>query len=215
MSSTSKKGNFLLDLDQTLIYSEPKEDMKKSDTFKKEKDKIAKFRKHDMDGLYVVFERPGLQEFLTYLFDNFNVSICTAASKDYALFIIEKIILARNANRKLDYILFSYHCKLSNKIKGTSKKLDMLWEIYKLKGYNKDNTVILDDYKDEVYDPQKNNCILAPEFVFKNSGSENDDFLVKLLPQLRELKETVGSEKNVQPVVEKINKEMKVKSSKK
>ena len=42
------------------------------------------------DGHYKVFERPGLQEFLDYLFANFNVSVWTAASKSYALFIIDK-----------------------------------------------------------------------------------------------------------------------------
>jgi len=199
-------ANFLLDLDQTLISSEKIQDF---DT-KKYKNKVGKFRKQDMDGYYYVFERPGLQEFLTYLFDNFNVSVCTAASKDYALFIIDKIILAKNTNRKLDYILFSYHCRLSNKIKKTSKNLTMLWDIYKLKGYNKDNTVILDDYRDEVYDPQKKNCIVAKEFNFTDDGSENDDFLPKLTDKLRGLVEAVKAGKSVQPMVEEINKEMKV-----
>ena len=103
------KGYFVLDLDQTLISAEPAEEY----DFSKNKSKAKQFVFHDMDGYYVVFERPGLQPFLTYLFDNFNVSIWTAASKDYALFIIEKIILAGNKNRKIDFIFFSFKNSLN------------------------------------------------------------------------------------------------------
>jgi TFIIF-interacting CTD phosphatase-like protein len=94
-----KKGNFILDLDQTLISAEPTEEY----DFQKNKNKAKKIIFHNMDDYYLVFERPDLQKFLTYLFDNFNVSIWTAASKYYALFIIDKIVLAGNKNRKIIY----------------------------------------------------------------------------------------------------------------
>ena len=45
-------------------------------------------KRHDFDYYYVVFERPYLQSFLDYIFDKFNVYVWTAASKDYALYII-------------------------------------------------------------------------------------------------------------------------------
>ena len=86
---TKKKFNVFLDLDQTLISAEANDEF----DFNNSKEKSKKFTSYDMDGYYIVFERPGLQDFLDYLFANFNVSIWTAASKDYAIFIIDKLYL--------------------------------------------------------------------------------------------------------------------------
>ena len=108
-NKNNRKLNFLLDLDQTIISGEPVEEY----NFEKNKKKASKFRFETMENYYIIFERPYLQQFLTFLFKNFNVSIWTAASKDYALFIIDKIIIAGNKDRTLDYIFFSYHCGIS------------------------------------------------------------------------------------------------------
>ena len=148
--------------------------------------KASKFLFNKMDE-YVIFHRPYLQEFLDYIFKNYNVSIWTAASKDYALFIINKIILQNNPNRKIDFILFRYHCDLSDKHKGGIKNLKMLWDIFQFEGYTKHNTVILDDFED-VYNLQPNNCIAAVPFEFVDEGSEKDKFLKTLIPKLRKLK---------------------------
>jgi hypothetical protein len=176
----TSKYNILLDLDQTLISAEAEEEY----DFEKNREKAKKFEFRDMDGYYIVFERPGLQPFLDFLFKNFNVSIWTAASKDYALFIVEKIILQNKPERKLDWIFFSYHCDLSKKIKKGSKNLNMLWDEYKIPGYNKNNTLIIDDY-DEVYETQPNNCIIAAPFEFSSQDSENDEYLYKLQTALQ------------------------------
>lgn len=177
------KINILLDLDQTLISAEASEDF----DLKKHKDKAKKFTFHDMDGYYVVFERPGLQKFLTYLFKNFNVSVWTAASKDYALFIVDKIVLANHPDRKLDYIFFSYHCDISKNKKKGSKDLSLIWDEFKLPAYNNDNTMILDDY-DEVHNTQPGNCIIALPFEFTHSDSEKDKYLSKLQSYLEKMK---------------------------
>jgi len=195
---SNEKLNILLDLDQTIISSEAEDEY----DFKKNKDKAKKFTFHDMDGYYIVFERPGLQKFLTYLFKNFNVSIWTAASKDYALYIIEKIILQGNPNRKLDWVFFSYHCDMSKKKKKSSKNLQMIWDEYKISGYTKDNTVIIDDY-DEVFNTQPDNCIIAKPFEFTNDNSEYDTYL-------RDLKKALKNMKSVQPAVT-VNKELGLK----
>jgi TFIIF-interacting CTD phosphatase-like protein len=182
----TNKPNFFLDLDQTLISGEAREDY----NFKKYKKKAQKFNFEDMDGYYIIFERPKLQKFLDYLFENFNVSVWTAASKDYALFIIETMILADKPNRKLDYIFFSYHCDLSKKYKKSSKNLSMMWDVYGLTNYNATNTFILDDY-DEVYNAQPENCIIAEPFEFTEEGSENDTFLEDLIPRLKKMKREI------------------------
>jgi hypothetical protein len=191
------KKNMLLDLDQTLISAEADDEF----DFKKYKEKTKLFDYKDMDGMYLVFERPHLQEFLDYIFKNFNVSVWTAASKDYALFIIEKILLNREPDRKLDYIFFSYHCDISDDKKRCTKDLDMLWDEYKLDNYNKKNTFILDDL-DEVFLEQQKNCIIAPEFQFQDKNSEKDTFLRDLIPYLENLK----TDEEVD--TSKINKEM-------
>ena len=190
------KKKFILDLDESIISAEATEEY----DFEKNKIKASKFRFEPMEGYYIIFERPHLQEFLDFLFENFDVSVWTAATKDYALFIINKIILIK-PNRKLDYIFFSYHCNISKKIKKGSKDLSMLWDIYKINNYSEKNTLILDDY-DEVYNTQKDNCIIAEQFKFINENSEKDVFLKKLK---RKLKKYLLTDDNVQNTIKKIN----------
>jgi hypothetical protein len=198
------KPNIFLDLDQTVISAEESEDFKP----KKHKNKMKKFKYYYMDDYYVIFERPNLQLFLDYLFTNFNVSIWTAAGKDYALFIIKNIILANKKNRKLDYIFFSYHCNISKDYTNNTKDLTMLWKTYKFGKFNKHNTVILDDY-DEVYNTQPNNCIIAKPFEFLDEDSEKDMFLIDLIPELEKLKLRIQKEdKNL---AKDVNKNLKIK----
>ena len=180
------KPNLILDLDQTIISAEPLEEL----DLKKFSKKSKKFNYYDMDDIYRVYSRPHLQEFLDYAFKKFNVSVWTAASKDYALSIIENVIL-EDKKRKLDYIFFNYHCKLSRKTYKYTKKLDMIWKVYKIKNYDKKNTFIIDDYKKDVHVCQPNNCIIAPPFEFTYDNSENDDFLKKLIPELNKLKKRI------------------------
>ena len=197
---TEKKFNILLDLDQTLISAETEEDY----DFVANREKAKLFDFHDMDGYYIIFERPGLQKFLNFLFKNFNVSVWTAASKDYALFIIDKIILKNKPERKLDWIFFSYHCDLSRKLLKGSKDLSILWDLYKITGYSSENTIIIDDY-DEVYNTQKKNCIVALPFEFDESNSEQDTYLEKLQEILHLSKDSDTSCK----LVKKVNKHIK------
>jgi TFIIF-interacting CTD phosphatase-like protein len=172
---TQQKVNVLLDLDQTVISAEGDDEYDHG----KSKDKATKFKFHDMDGYYIVFERPGLQPFLDWLFKNYNVSVWTAASKDYALFIVDKILLGGHPERKLDWIFFSYHCDISKKLKNGTKDLSTIWDLYKIVGFDQNNTVIIDDY-DEVYKTQPNNCIIAQPFEFNDDKSDKDDYLLRL-----------------------------------
>lgn len=203
MNRTKHPFNIVLDLDQTLISAEATEEH----NFNKYKEKAEKFRSDDMDGYYTVYSRPYLQEFLDYLFKNFNVTIWTAASKDYALFIIEKIILNGFPERKIDFIFFSYHCDISKNIKDYSKELSILWDTYKLEGYSEKNTIILDDFKNDVHICQPNNCVIAKPFEFTSEGSENDTFLKELIPQLDKMKLRISQGDN--DLATSVNFEMK------
>ena len=179
----TRKINIILDLDQTLISSENLES-ENLESENLESENKRKLKSHKMGNNFNVFCRPHLQEFLDYIFKNFNVSVWTAASKDYAIFVIKNIILNKKPDRKLDFIFFSYHCGISKKYTKNTKNLKMLWDFYKLKDYNIDNTIILDDYKEDVYYPQENNCIIAKPFYFKE-GNHQDDFLLKLIYYLK------------------------------
>lgn len=193
-----KKNNIILDLDQTLIYGEPVKDFKNNFY-----QKAIKFTFYNMDNTYIIFERPHLQEFLDFLFSNFNVSIWTAASKDYALFVIKNVIL-KKPNRKLDFILVSYHCRISekkNKHKHT-KYLQLLNGDFGLTHMTQQNTFILDDYKNDVYISQPDKCILASEFIFKNQNSETDDFLSNLILKMKPLIQV----DDVRKIIPEINK---------
>ncbi len=176
-----EKKNVFLDLDNTLISAEALEDF----PFKKSgiREKAMKFAIHDMDGYYIIFERPNVQSFLDWLFKNFNVSVWTAASKDYALYIIEHIVLKR-PDRKLDFILFSHHCDISKKKYKYSKQLKLVFDVFQLEGYNKNNTVIVDDLP-EVKECQPKNCIAVEPFEILNEGSEHDDELTKVKEELK------------------------------
>jgi TFIIF-interacting CTD phosphatase-like protein len=205
--SNNKRINFLLDLDATIIHGEPTEEY----NFEKNKKKAAKFRFETMENYYIIFERPYLQQFLTFLFKNFNVSIWTAASKDYALFIIENIIIAGHKDRKIDYIFFSYHCGISKKIKrNSSKELSILWKNYHLPNYNENNVVILDDYFEDIHKNQKQNCIIAKPFDFKDKDSNKDKFLKTLQEYLRTI--VLKDPDNLKSHVQTINLKMKEKN---
>ncbi len=181
----NSKINIMLDLDNTLISAEPLTDFPFDDPGIKEK--ALKFPVHNMEDYYIVFERPHLQDFLDYLFENFNVSVWTAASKDYALWVVDKIVL-RRPGRKLDFIFYSYHCDLSRKkCKRSSKDLRMLWKYFKLPNYGPHNTLIIDDLEN-VWKPQSCNTIPAVPFEILDEGSENDDFLLEAQDKLEKIK---------------------------
>jgi len=199
-----KKPRILLDLDQTLISAEASDEF----PYKKYKQKMKLFKFHNMEGYYIIFERPGLQEFLTYLFENFRVSIWTAASKDYALFIIEKIVL-QDKTRRLDHIFFCNHCDVSKKFKkGRSKNLETIWDVFKLEEYNSDNSIILDDY-DEVHETQPENCIIAHPFEFQKHSSHRDKFLSQLLTELPFVIKRYQNNGSVKRGVPEINSKLK------
>lgn len=193
MDNTLKEKKYIIfDLDETLISAISKEDEYNEKRHSK-RYKIFKKRNEydDMDGYYHVFSRPGLQKFLDFAFKNFNVCIWTAASKDYALFIIEKIIL-KNKNRKLDYIFFSYHCDVAKKVKKGIKDLSVLWDLAKLPKYNENNVIIIDDNPDV---KKTGYCIQVPEFIFTDENSENDNYFETLKNKLIEYKNTPNDQK--------------------
>jgi TFIIF-interacting CTD phosphatase-like protein len=104
-TTTKKKINVFLDLDNTLIWSLDLEKISKDPP-----KWMKKFKYIDMPKEYRIFQRPGLQKFLNWLFKNFNVSIWSAASPAYVEFIAKNIV--ENDNRQLEHVLNSENCAL-------------------------------------------------------------------------------------------------------
>lgn len=179
------KYNVLLDLDNTLISSISRKEEKRCN-----KSKFRRFVWENMDGQFKVFQRPGLQEFLDFLFENFNVSVWTAASKSYALFIIDNFILIK-PERKLEHVFFSYHCLESIKKRDAQKDLRMLWTKFNLGNiYDTKNTFIIDD-NPEVYETQPTKCIRVYPFEVLDKKSFHDDELLHAVkPKLEKLLES-------------------------
>lgn len=174
------KLNIILDLDNTIISAVPLDEYPWGE---ESKNKTQQLTVYNMEDYYLVYERPYLQEFLDYIFEHFNVSVWSAASKNYVLFIINNII-KKKPNRQLQFIFFSYHCNLSKKLyNGGLKQLDMLWECFELPIYNPSNTIIIDDLK-RIKKIQPCNCFNIKPFEFTDKDSTKDNELKKLISYL-------------------------------
>ena len=176
--------NVILDLDNTIINA-----LDDSDRKKLSGDFSSKFKYRDMIPFFRIYARPHLDKFLDYLFSNYNVSIMTAAEKDYALFIIENFILTK-PERKLNFIFFRYQVELSREIYGGVKDLRVIWELFQVSGFTKQNTVIIDDL-DMVYETNPHNTLRIKGFfiVDEDTGKINydmadDDELLKIMSKL-------------------------------
>jgi len=165
----TKRPILVLDLDETIINSE---DVKFFDR-QRQRQKMSLFRWHKMDNDFYVFERPHLQKFLDFVFENFEVSIWTAASKNYALWIINNVLKAGTKKRPIKHIFFDYHCKASEKLGVGKKDLRILSEKFGLKDYDMKRTIIIDDNQ-EIYEIQPENTISVKEFQFKDNHSNRD-----------------------------------------
>ena len=109
--------NVILDLDETIIHAIRHEPINPK--------LINSFKQHIITignaGNAVniqIVERPFLQEFLDFLFENFNVGVWTAAKNDYALEVVRKIVVppGREKSRKLMFVYSASTIVRSNEI---------------------------------------------------------------------------------------------------
>lgn len=171
--------NIILDLDQTVICSEALEDLTEADV-----KRIMKYFNYQiMEPYYAVVERPHLQEFLDYIFAHYNVSVWTASSPEYSDWIVKHILIAGRPERRLHFKFDSRHCGVSKKLTKCSKKLNLLWYDYQLKGYDVHSTLLIDDHP-SIYKAQKKNVLWVPEFNCLEEGSEKDKELLGIMALL-------------------------------
>lgn len=169
--------NVILDLDNTLISSlDVDEERRLKRKIKNYDEWLKLYRWKNMNDEFKIFERPNLQPFLDWLFANFAVSVWTAASKTYALFVIEEFILKGHPDRHLRYVLYSHHCRESQKNKNVQKSLKQFSDNFGV-NYSAENTVILDDHP-EVFRCQPNQCVKIKPFDVNERNAYADDELM-------------------------------------
>lgn len=159
----------ILDLDETLIHSEtnPTKMINPDFTFTITGEK------------YYVRKRPGLDQFLVYLFKKFKViGVWTAATRDYATKIVNNIFLPEQKAR-LKYFMSRKHM-----IKG-QKALHRIFDSttdQECTACTRYNTIMIDDNPD-VLENNPGNAIQIPQWL----GKGKDDYLFKLMIVLQSI----------------------------
>ena len=157
----------------------------------------------DKTNEYVVFARPNLMEFLDYIFDNYKVLVWTAASEDYAIWIVRNILsLSKTSiepvHRNIELLLSCDHCDISHDLSnGKHKDLNLLYDEFEL---NKTNPEIFNDNAifvlfDDSSTAQKSNlgtnqplhrCVPIKPFELDDNGQfdTKDDILLQIIQHL-------------------------------
>lgn len=181
----NNKLHIFLDLDSTIINSLTPDEIVLCENNGFHPLKHLKFHKYYYKNKleFYIFERPFLDSFLDHIFENYIVSVFTAAQEDYAKFIVDNII-ENKPNRRLKYFFYSYHSDITyNYLRGL-KDLNILWNIYGISDVKPCNTIILDD-NIEVFETNKLNCIRVPEFSLiledESSNKTEDEESVQII----------------------------------
>lgn len=182
------KLNLVLDLDNTLISSISINEMKRISNIKNRKLDFKVMEKY-----YNVYYRPHLKKFLDYAFKNFHITIWTAASRDYATFIIDNILMEPShpnlsPKRQLKMFLYDDNCDQSQEFYDNRSPKDLRY-LYNFEGYHPCNTIIMDDLPD-VYDANPKQTLSAVYFDAKKKDSDKDDFLIYAISELEKIKHT-------------------------
>lgn len=146
---------FLLDLDETLLFSEGEES----------------------EGLWFL-PRPYLSEFLTFINSHFTVAIYTVGSYEYALEAVNKLFPFEVSKK------FIFHKKYVEKIYNPEMLRSISYKkIHKISdklGFDRSSVVLLDDLKSARVTPLSK-VIKAPKF----EGNLEDFFLLELMDKIQ------------------------------
>lgn len=148
--------HIVLDLDQTLIHT---------------------------DKTGITYARPGLKEFLAFLFKSFDsVSIWTAGTNKYAFRVISSLFPEHR-----EKFMFIWSRGHTERINGTHfKPLEKMFShpMAEYCGMTRENTIMIDD-RDDILAFNPGNGLIVPEWY---CDTPDDDWLFRLPRILRELK---------------------------
>lgn len=166
----------ILDLDNTCVCAVEFDDLDMV------KDPDA-FHYVDLENIYRIYERPGLQPFLDKLFATYDVAVWTAAGFDYAKFVIEQFILTK-PERHLKFFMWDDHCTFSCDSTDTkqAKDLSLLFPLY-----DPNRLVLLDDNRSVL---KQDHVINSLNFNVFFKKAKTDTFLFKAHELIRAYFET-------------------------
>jgi TFIIF-interacting CTD phosphatase-like protein len=167
--------NIILDIDETLIHCKLIEPKEYNHSFVIDKIK------------YYIIYRPYLEEFINFIFNNFDtINIWTAATQDYAHKIILKILNTKLKNKAL--ITSKLKCFYTRKHvsnDGTKELAKIFNNKCSIKlNIQPHNTVMIDD-KSHVFNKNTGNGLIIPAFM----GNKKDTNLLKLIHFLKLIQE--------------------------
>jgi TFIIF-interacting CTD phosphatase-like protein len=187
------RPNLVLDLDNTLISSVP---LKKLKRISKVRQRIIEtLRYNDAVGYYRIFHRPYLQEFLDYICSHFHVIVWTAASDEYAKYVVNKILKVRRdydsdysmkhiPKREIERTLTHKNCVDAQLHCNTKTMKDLRFLPTLSDQFSDCNTIIIDDMPN-VKKVNKKNAIRAQYFDVEKPNSEADTFLIQVMNKLK------------------------------
>jgi len=130
------KNKIVLDLDNTLVCTVHKHSMLRSIN---DRQIYFPLQYIDIDEEHISYLRPYLFDFLDSIFQQFDVSVFTAAGTGYANTVVDKIF----SNYHLDALLSNPEYQDCLYLNGKHKYIDYIGT--KINGYERGNTRIIDD----------------------------------------------------------------------
>lgn len=168
--------HIVLDLDNTLISAIPYHVITPQH-------RNLRLKSHAFGNDFIIFERPGVQRLLDYLFANYSVSVWSAGSRDYVNYVVQEVI-SRETSRPRPRVPFLVlnrdHCVASQQINPDSPKdLRFLWSNPHVP-FEPETTLIIDDLPD-VYRSQPSNTIAIPPFDLERQNIKDADTALSTL----------------------------------
>lgn len=161
----------ILDIDGTLIHTE-----------KYPHDDDVENNKYDFSNYeFVYYKRPHLDKFLSWCLNKFEVAIWTAASLDYASFVIENLF---QDSSQLKFIFTSLQTTNTYNAETSERRTIKNLKKIKNKGYNLEKVIIVDDTASTFCKNYGNAIKINPYF-----GSDSDNELEYLMIYLNWLSE--------------------------
>lgn len=155
----------ILDLDETLIFSSLEKLSIKEDFWV---------------GNYFVYKRPGLDVFLNFIRDNFQIAVWTSSTFDYAESIVNHLFVNQSF---LKFVWARERCV--SKIDIESRKQYWIKDLKKVKrlGFNLEKVLVIDDSVEKLQRNYGNHVPVIPFF-----GDPEDDELLMLVRFLEKVK---------------------------
>jgi TFIIF-interacting CTD phosphatase-like protein len=167
MKNKTERKLLILDIDETLVYSTVKP-LTKVEDFKADQ--------------YYVYKRPGLDLFLDFCLDNYDLAVWTSSASEYAKIIVNNLF------SRPDYLEFVWSReKCTQRYNLDTNDYYLLKDLKKVKkmGFDLDAIIMIDDSKEKLERNYGNHISVAPY-----RGELNDDelaFLQKYLISLKDI----------------------------